>query len=960
MEQQTQRFFIIDGMSLLFRSFYAMGSRLTSPDGKPIGAVYGFLKVFIKILREQNPTHFAVCWDLKEKTFRHEVYPLYKANRGETPPDIIPQIILIQNLLKEIGLPSFAIPGFEADDVAATLAKYFEHYGEVYLVTSDKDYMQIINDKISLFSLKKGDEYDIVNIDKVIDYFGVPPEKVIEVLALAGDAVDNIPGVKGIGEKTAAKLVQEYNSVENIYKNLEKITNKRAKTALENHKDDAMLSRYLVTINTEVPLNISELSLRYTFDTFKGNKLAKEKFEALRMHSLVRNLFVENKKEQSDKIQTNIFSIEDESAAKKQKLKPESKEAESKVTKNNIKDWDTKNYHLVTTKKELNEVFQKIMDPNLEFFAFDTETTGLDILEDAPIGMSFCFETGTAYYVAAHNTHLHGGTLLSSEIDLPEYTVKDVVEGLKNAFEKRKAPLVAHNLKFDLHQLKNFGIEIGNSPACCTMVAAWLYNPAEGGFSLDFLTLKHFDFQKIPTSALIGKETGRSSMLDVPLKDLSDYACEDVDATFRLWYRYKNKLKENSDLQKIYFDIEMPILLLLTEMERNGVHINPEYLGGLAAEIQTSIIAIEKEIFETVGFPFKLTSPKQLGDILFDHLKVHEKLGHKGKLARTTQGYKTDAKVLEQFEEHPIVAFIQQHRELSKLLSTYVLVLPKLIKNSTGRVHTHFNQIGTATGRLSSSDPNMQNIPVRSDWGKKVRAAFSASSSEFNIISADYSQIELRVLAHLSEDKNMLAAFQSGADIHRQTAAQILGKSPENVTSEERGKAKAINFGIIYGMGAQRLAKEQKIPLSDAKKFIEKYFENFSGVKKYLDAQRIKAHSTGQVSTYFGRIRPIPAILSKNPLEAKLAENMAINSPIQGTAADIMKLGMLAVHKEISKKQLKTKIVLQVHDELVFDGPHSEYTEVKKIVKEAMENAVIFKVPMLVDIGQGHNWLEAK
>ncbi|WP_186645073.1 DNA polymerase I [Fluviispira vulneris] len=955
MEHQTQRLFIIDGMSLLFRSFYAMGSRLTSPDGKPIGAVYGFLKVFIKILREQNPTHFAVCWDLKEKTFRHEVFPQYKANRGETPPDIIPQIILIQNLLKEIGLPSFAIPGFEADDVAATLAKYFEHYGEVYLVTSDKDYMQIINDKISLFSLKKGDEYDIVNREKVIDYFGVPPEQVIEVLALTGDAVDNIPGVKGIGDKTAAKLIQEYKSIEKVYENLDKITNKRAKTSLENHKEEALLSRYLVTINTAVPLNVSELSLRYNFDSFKTNKLAKEKFETLRMHSLVKNLFSEKKQET---IQTNLFH---ETTKNEDKEKSEQKITENSNRKKDLNNWDTKNYHLVKSKKELNDLFQKITDPNCEFFSFDTETTGLDILEDSPIGMSFCFEAGTAYYVAAHNNHLHGGTLLGSEVDLPEYTVKDVVEGLKTAFSKRTALLVAHNLKFDLHQLKNIGVEIGQAPICCTMVSAWLCNPAEGGFSLDFLTLKHFEFQKIPTSALIGKETGRSSMLDVPLNDLSLYACEDADATYRLWHKYKAKLKENSDLQKIYFDIEMPILLLLTEMERNGVHINSEYLGGLAAEIQTTIMEIEKEIYEKVGFPFKLTSPKQLGDILFDHLKIHEKIGFKGKLARTTQGYKTDAKVLEQFEEDPVVARIQQHRELSKLLTTYVLVLPKLIKKSTGRVHTHFNQIGTATGRLSSSDPNMQNIPVRSDWGKKVRAAFNASSAtKFNIISADYSQIELRVLAHLSEDKNMLAAFQAGADIHRQTAAQILGKNPEQVSSDERSKAKAINFGIIYGMGSQRLAKEQKISLADAKKFIEKYFENFAGVKKYLDNQRVKAHSTGQVSTYFGRIRPIPAILSKNPLEAKLAENMAINSPIQGTAADIMKLGMLAVHKELSKRQLKTKIVLQVHDELVLDGPTEEYTEVKKIVKEAMENAVQFKVPMLVEVGHGDNWLEAK
>lgn len=937
MEHIKQSLFIIDGMSLLFRSYYAMGSRLTAPDGTPVGAVYGFLKIITKILREQNPTHFAICWDLKEKTFRHEVYPLYKANRGETPPDIIPQINLIKNLINIMEIPSFAIPGFEADDVAATIAKIFEHYGEVFLVTSDKDYMQIVNEKIHMFSLKTGDKYDIINTEKVIDFFGVPPNQVIEVLALTGDTSDNIPGVKGIGDKTAAKLISEFGNVENIYNNIEKVTNKRIKIALENCKENAFLSKYLVTINTSIPMNISEYSLRYNFENLKQNKTAKDNFEQLRMHSLVKNIFTNSTQEKESNI------IEDTKSVLSEK-----------------KPWNKKNYSMVRTTNDLNKIFSKISDPKTLFFALDTETTGLDIIDDIPIGISLCFEEGIAFYIPAHDSHLTGGTLLSIEDDKPEYSSKDVWNGLNEAFSKRTAPFVAHNLKFDLHMLQNVGVKIGNSPTFCTMVAAWLCNPAEGGFSLDFLTLKKFQYQKIPTSSLIGKETGRSSMLDVPLTELTEYACEDVDATFRLWQKYEYELKEKHDLQNLYYNLEMPILLLLTEMERNGVHINSEYLGGLTADIQTKLIQIENEIYSAVGFPFKITSPKQLGDILFEHLKVHEFIGYKGKLLRTTQGYKTDASILEQFEEHPVVAKIQQHRELSKLLSTYVLVLPKLVKQSTGRVHTHFNQIGTATGRLSSSDPNLQNIPVKSDWGKKVRAAFNASKSNFTIISADYSQIELRILAHLSDDQKMLKAFQSGADFHRITAAQILGKKSEDVTTEERNKAKAINFGIIYGMGAQRLAKQQKISLADAKNFIERYFTNFSGIKKYLDTQRAEAHSSGVVKTYFGRIRPIPMILSKNPLEAKLAENIAINSPIQGTAADIMKMGMLAVQKSILQKKLKTKMIIQVHDEIVLDGPLDEHEEVSQIVKSAMENAINFKVPMLVEVGHGTNWLEAK
>ncbi|WGL60168.1 DNA polymerase I [Pigmentibacter sp. JX0631] len=953
MELNTQRLFIIDGMSLLFRSFYAMGSRLTAPDGTPIGAVYGFLKVMLKIFREQNPTHFAICWDLKEKTFRHEVFPLYKANRGETPPEIIPQIKIIQKLLKDLDIPTFAIPGYEADDLAGTLAKFFEHYGAVFLVTSDKDYMQVVNENIQMYSLKKGDEYDIITPEKVNDYFGVPPEKVIEVLALTGDTIDNIPGAKGIGDKTAAKLIAEFGTVENLLKNIDTIQNKRAKTALENGKDAVIMSKYLVTIKTDIPLNVSELSLRYTFTELKNHKETRQLLESLRMITLLKSIY-------GDKPQSIDTS---KSKEKKEEIKSEiKKETSRKNISKNIESipWEKENYKLILTHKELANIFAKISDPTTLVIALDTETTGLDIIEDVPIGVSISFEPGQAYYIPAHEEHLSGGTLLTAEKDLPEYSKKEVWQDLNTALNNRKALLVAHNLKFDMHMLKNVGVELGNNLTCCTMVAAWLTNPAEGGFSLDFLTLKHYNYQKIPTSALIGKETGRSSMLAVPLSELATYACEDVDATIRLWYYYDQRFQQNIELQKLYYDLEMPILLLLCEMERTGVHINSEYLGALTAEVQTTLLKLESDIYKTVGETFKISSPKQLGDILFEKLKIHEQLGYKGKLARTTQGYKTDATVLEQFEDHPVVEKVQQYRELSKLLSTYILVLPKLVKSSTGRVHTHFNQIGTATGRLSSSDPNLQNIPVKTDWGKKVRAAFNASKGNYHIISADYSQIELRVLAHISQDKNMLAAFNSGADIHRQTAAQILGKDPSEVTAAERNSAKAINFGIIYGMGPQRLAKQQKITLTEAKSFIEKYFTNFSGVKKYLDDQRASAHAHAMVKTYFGRVRPIPAMLSNNPVEAKLAENMAINSPIQGTAADIMKLGMLAVSKNLKSANLKTKVVIQVHDELVLDGPIEEFKQVNKIVEQAMEKAVNFSVPMLVEIGAGKNWLEAK
>lgn len=939
-EQHENRLFVIDGMSLLFRSFYAMGSHLTAPDGTPIGAVYGFLKILIKILREQNPTHLAVCWDLKEKTFRHETYPLYKAHRGETPPDIIPQIHLIKNLLESTDIPCFSLVGFEADDVAGALAKYFEHYGKTYLVTSDKDYMQLINDKTFMFSLKKGDDYDVIDAVKVYDYFGVHPDQVIDFLALIGDASDNIPGVRGIGDKTAGKLIAEYGTLENIYAHLDQIKNQRAKASLEKEKDEALLSRYLVTIKTDLPLNVTESSLRYSFYHLQQKSEFKKKLEDLKMFALIKSVF--------DSVDPVGKAAKNDKAAS-----PNDNTDQQQDDKN----WGKKKYSLIRTKEELNELLKKIEDPHLSFFSLDTETTGLDVIEDTPIGVSLCFQSGTACYIPAHGKHI-------AEADC-SFTASDVWLGLKHAISNCHGMIIGHNLKYDLHMLANMGVTLPIIPQksnsiFCTMVAAWLCNPTEDvGFSLDALTLKYFQYAKIPTSQLIGKETGRDSMLDVPIHDLAEYGSEDADATFRLGEFYLQKLKKEN-LENLFSTMEMPILNLLVHMERNGVHIDLKYLEELTSQLQSQLFEIESEVYKQAGGTFKISSPKQLGHVLFDQLKVHEQLGHKTKLAQTTQGYKTDASVLELFEAHPFVALIQQYRELSKLLSTYVLTLPKLVKKSTHRVHTNFSQIGTTTGRFSSNNPNLQNVPVRTEWGKKVRAAFSASTEENTIISADYSQIELRVLAHLSQDENLITAFRAGLDIHRQTAAQILGKNLEDVTSEERSRAKAINFGIIYGMGPNRLARDQKISLTDAKKFIEKYFLNFSKVKEYLDQQKLNGMKNGFVKTAFGRIRYLPQAQSKNALEMKIIENIAINSPIQGTAADVMKLGMLAVYKSLSENHFKTKIILQVHDELLLEGPKSEYEKVAAIIKSEMENAVDFVVPMIAAVSHGKNWLEAK
>jgi len=952
---ERPRLFVFDGMALLFRSFYAMGrAGLTSPDGLPTGAIYGFLKILQKVVKEQKPTHVAVTWDRKEKTFRHEAFTEYKANRSETPPDLLRQIPVIKELLERAGIPTFSLAGYEGDDVIGTIASQFSLSGDVFIVSADKDFMQLVNDHIKLFSLKAGDDYEVLGREHVIDYFGVPPEQVCEVLAITGDKVDNIPGVKGIGDKGAAKLVQEFGSVNNIYENLEKVSNPRLRGMLEASRENALLSRQLVEIHISVPLNVDESLMRYTWDQLSHNQQLRHEIETLGMNSLLRGFAPGG--ESSARSKTEKSSTRKSEPADQLFAEPVADVVAEPVLS---KDWGRREYVCVLTKAELDVVVAKIVSPSVQCFAFDTETTGLDFIEHKPIGCSFCFEEGLAYYVPFAEVHLEGGALAGS-LPRAEFSARLAIELIADALAKRTATLVAHNLKFDLHQMRNIGVELGEAPLADTMIAAWMLNPSGGGYGLDPQTLKVLGLTKIPTSALIGKETGRQSMTQVPLDKLSEYACEDVDATLRLWNALRVQIEAQEKLAELFYKLEMPLLRVLARMERTGVHIDSDYLADLAAVVQQKITEIERQIYGLSGQEFNIASPKQLGNILFEVLKVHESVGFKGKLAKTTLGYKTDANVLEQFQSHPVVALVQEFRELSKLLSTYIMVLPQLVKSSTGRIHTSFHQIGTATGRLSSSDPNLQNIPVRTELGKKVRQAFCSSDPSKVIVSIDYSQVELRVMAHLAQDEAMISAFKSGADIHRQTAAKILGKQPEQVTSEERSNAKTINFGIIYGMGAQRLSREQKIPLAEAKSFIERYFLNFAGVYRYLEAQRQKARSSGVVHTYFGRPRPVDLSRVVNPGEIKALENIAINSPIQGTAADIMKFGMLRVAEALAHSGLSAQMLLQVHDELVLECPRDEVDATAALLKNALEGAVEFSIPLVAEVGFGRTWLEAK
>ncbi len=975
MENQNQRLFLIDGMALLFRSFYAMSrAGLTTPDGRPIGAVYGFLKIIFKILKEQAPSHFAVAWEPGGPNFRHEMYPLYKAHRKETPEEIKSQIPLIQELLREFGVPAFLANGFEGDDVIGTLARRFaDEGGDVFIVSSDKDFMQLVDEHISIFSLKPGDNYQIVGREGVRDYFGVEPNRVVDVLALSGDSADNVPGVAGIGDKKAAALVNEFGNLDEILAKVSLIADKKKRAALEAGSNDALLSRQLVIIRTDVPIDVPLSSMHFSFDMLLASPVLRSRLQELRMSSLIRDVAaparsaplaaplapVNSAVSQSPnrlEMMTSIFGdfelpLQPVVGASNAEMDAHVGSAPAAIS---TAQWGRRDYKTVLTRSELEKLCSRIVSAT-DPFAFDTETTGLDVIEDRPIGASFSFVNGEAFFVPGHAALLQAG---ESGV-AAEFSAAEVWEGLRLAFKNRKACAVAHNLKFDLHQLHNVGVLLGDAPIACSMVAAWLCNPVSGGFGLDAQTFKNFGLEKIPTSQLIGKESGRSSMLQVPLAMLSDYACEDADATLRLWNVYEKNM-ETSKVSGLFWEMEMPTLRLLASMEREGVHVDSTQLNALASEIRETIVMLESRICERSGKQFNISSPKQLGVVLFEVLKVHEICGFKGRLAKTSLGFKTDASVLEQFAEHEVVSLVLDYRELSKLMNTYIEVLPKLAKQSTGRIHTDFHQIGTATGRLSSSGPNLQNIPVRTKYGKKVRVAFTASAADRILTCADYSQIELRVLAHLAHDAAMIDAFSKGQDIHRETAAKIHGKALADVTSEERSAAKAINFGIIYGMGAQRLAKQQGIPLAQAKLFIEKYFENFPGIRKFINEQRAFAHAHGFVSTFFGRIRPIPELNNPNMMVARSAENIAINSPVQGTAADIMKLGMLRVERALRAGNFVTKMLLQVHDEIVLEGPRSEAEAVKKIVHDALEGAVNFDVPLAAEVGQGANWLDAK
>ncbi|MCD6450995.1 MAG: DNA polymerase I [Acidobacteria bacterium] len=893
-----EKIFLIDGSALAYRSFFAfIRNPLITSKGENTSATFGFATTLIKIIEEEKPDYLAVIFDSPKPTFRHRIFPEYKATRQKMPDEMRDQLPRIRELLDALRVPTIEIPGYEADDVIGTMAVKGAGKGATsYIVTGDKDFMQLVGERILIYNLRAGGKgLEILDERDVIKKFGVPPSRVIDILALMGDKSDNIPGVPGVGEKTALELIKRFGSLEGVYANLDKIEREKLRRVLAENKKQAFLSRELVTIKKDLPL---ELEL---------TRLKRKEPDRNRVISLFLEL------EFSSLIDTVVTD----------------------ATK------DKHSYHTIKRKEELERLIEKVREAGA--LVVDTETTALSPMSAELIGISFAIKEREAYYLPL--------------LELSDFTLDEALRMVKPILEDPKIRKIGQNIKYDLIVFKNYGIELSGIEFD-TMVASYLLNPSRRQHNLDSIALEYLNYKKIPTKSLIGKGKKQISMSEVPLTEVAEYACEDADITLRLRNYLEPRLKTLS-LWNLFTEIEMPLVRVLAIMEMNGVSLDVPKLAELSQKLAKELYELELKIYELSGEKFNINSPQQLSHILFEKLKIHKELGIRKGMKKTKTGYSTDSSVLNNLSAHPLVKLILNYRELSKLKSTYIDALPKMINPKTGRIHTSYNQTVTATGRLSSSEPNLQNIPIRSEIGKEIRKAFIPRDKGWLLLSADYSQIELRIVAHLSEDPLLIEAFRAGEDIHRKTASVIFGVPMNEVTKEMRSRAKAINFGIIYGMGPQRLAAETGLSLEEAKRFIETYFEKHPKVHFFIEKTIADARERGYVTTLLGRRRLIPEIRSSTPYIRASAENIAINTPIQGTAADLIKRAMVKIQEEIEKRELKTKMIIQIHDELLFEVPEGELDEAKKLIKEEMEGVMELLVPIVVDIGVGRNWLEA-
>ena len=920
---KNKKFIIIDAMAMAYRAYFAFISRpLTTKKGEPTSAVYGFLNQLLKILEENRPDYIAVAFDSKEKTFRHDRYDKYKSSREAMPDDMIPQLGRIKDIIDALKIPLYILPGYEADDIIGTAVKRAEKKGMVsFVITPDKDYNQMVTDKVKLIKAGKSlDEIVIYDVAKVKEEFGFAPKQMIDYLALIGDKSDDIPGIAGIGPKTAIPLIQEYGTIEGIYKNINKIEKEGLRNKLIEGKENAFLSKELATIHCDVPLEMK-------FEEAKFTKPDLEKIKSIFIELEFSRLFTRL---------LNVYGLDGEEKG----IEKESADKVSEFDKKKVK------YVLVSDAKNAKDLAHKLSKEDL--FVFDTETDGLNPYELKIAGVSFSVKAKEAYFVAINPSHDSKGLFVSDLSD--RLSQEDFIKIFSPVFENKKIKKICQNGKFDISVMRSIGIEVNNF-YFDTMLASYVIDPDQK-HGMDDLSEKYLKYKPIPLSSLIGDKKDPSHIFEVNLNALSEYSAEDADITFRLYEILSKELKKGN-LEKLAYEVEFPLAPVLEDIEYTGINIDRNVLKELSKDFDKEIKDCTKKIYKLAGEEFNINSPKQLQVILFNKLGLQS-----GKKTKT--GYSTDARSLEMLRsEHKIIESILDFRQITKLKSTYADALQTMINPKTGRIHTTLNQIAASTGRLSSNDPNLQNIPIRTERGKEIRKAFIPRDKNYVILSADYSQIELRIMASICNDEGLKKAFKRGEDIHRSTAALVFMVDPKDVTDDMRRKAKEVNFGILYGIGPFGLASRLGITQKHGREIIDTYFNTFKRVKNFMDDSVESAKQKGYAETLMGRRRFLRNINSKNRVVRQFEERVAINMPIQGTAADMIKLAMIKIHKELTKRKTRTKMVLQVHDELLFDAHKDEVNELTPLIKEMMETALPMNVPIVVETGIGNNWLDA-
>jgi len=923
----SKKLFLLDAYALIYRAYYAfIKNPVRNSKGLNTSAILGFTNTLVEVLEKENPSHIAVAFDPSGPTFRNEIYEEYKAHREKMPEDIQQSIPYIKEILKAFNIPMIQVEGYEADDVIGTLAHQARKQGfETYMMTPDKDYGQLLTDNIYIYKPKRsGNEAEVIDKDKICEQFGIEdPTQIIDIMALWGDKSDNIPGAPGIGEKTAKKLIGHYGSIENLYDNIKDLKGKQ-KENLINYKDQVFLSKRLVKIALNVPTEIdaSDIQLKQPNEEKLVALLQEMEFK-----TLIRRLFNKelSSSKSKDPVQQSMFSEEPSAGTDIQD-----------TTRATLQSTE-KDYQLVDTEAKRKELIGNLSQ--LEAFCFDTETTSVNPHEAELVGLSIAWQNNQAFFIPCPDDR-----------DRVENILKDLTPVLENESIRK----VGQNIKYDILVLANYGIRV-QGELFDTMIAHYLLQP-EQRHNLETLSEKYLNYTPIRIEELIGKKgKNQRTMRSVPVDKITPYACEDADLTWQLKERLEKELKEHG-LWELASKMEMPLIEVLLSMENNGVRINEQELKQYARELRHELSDIGQEVHKMAGVEFNIDSPKQLGEVLFDRMKIVDK----PKKTRTKQ-YSTSEETLQQLsDKHPIIRKVLDYRSVRKLLSTYVEVLPNLIHPDTGKIHTSFNQAVAATGRLSSYNPNLQNIPIREERGRKIRKAFVPSDTNHILLAADYSQIELRIMAHMSGDERLIEAFRNNLDIHQSTAARIFHLDRlEEVTKEQRRKAKTANFGIIYGISAFGLSQRLNIPRTEARELIDAYFKNFPRVKEYMDNKIADAREKSYVETIWGRKRFLENINSRNATLRGMAERNAINAPIQGSAADIIKIAMIRIHQDLQQKNYQSKLILQVHDELIFDVYKPELEEITQMVSDRMENAHPLDVPLTIETGTGNNWLEA-